>query len=369
MKISILLPDLRGGGAERVSLDLAYEFARQGHQVEFVLLRANGELLAEASSAFQVVDLNCPRARVLPPSLVRYVRLRGPDALLAAMWPLTVIAPLVRLFGYHGRVVISEHNTLSVQYRDRGRAHRFLQMATMALSYRLAHARFCVSNGVADDVAVLSGLHRKMFDVVHNPVPHRPIPSSDSINHVEALWGLPRGPRIITVGSLKAQKNHSLLLRAFAQINQANARLMLVGAGTEESSLRQLASDLAISKRVIFAGFQVDPTPYYKTADLFVLSSDHEGLPTVLIEALSCGLPIVSTDCPSGPAEILENGRLGELVPVGDAEALAQAIGASIAANHDCDALRHRAADFAPSISAGRYLARIFPKSRRGKRI
>ena len=121
-------------------------------------------------------------------------------------------------------------------------------------------------------------------------------------------------------------------------------------------ALRALARDLDVTDRVIFAGFQLDPTPFYETADLFVLSSNYEGFGNVIVEALSCGTPVVSTDCPSGPAEILENGRWGRLSPVGDTDALAKAMRASLEDDHDTAALKRRAADFAPEIAARKYL-------------
>ncbi len=177
----------------------------------------------------------------------------------------------------------------------------------------------------------------------------------------DALWNCPPGDRILTVGSLKDQKNHSLLLRAFARTPGTRSRLMLLGQGENEGILRAVASDLGISDRIIFAGFHRDPSPFYATADLFVLSSDYEGFGNVIVEALACGCPVVSTDCPSGPAEILENGRFGRLVPVGDAEALAVAISEALAAEHDRELLRRRAEDFSPERAADKYLALLFP--------
>jgi len=357
MSVSILLPDLRGGGAERVNIDLAFEFARVGHEVEFVLMQAWGELLEEAQQNFSVVDLATPRARTLPRALARYLRRRRPDALLAAMWPLTVIAPLAaRLPGHRCKVLVSEHNSLSVQYRDWGRAHRAALRASMAVGYRLADRRVGVSAGVAADIATLSGLRRDGFNVIHNPVPPRPEPSSQAIRDVEALWSGPKGARIVTVGSMKAQKNHSLLLRAFARLDRPEARLIFVGDGARRDAILSLAQELGVADRVILAGFHPDPTPFYKTADLFVLSSDYEGFGNVLVEALACGTPVVSTDCPSGPGEILDGGRFGRLVPVGNARAMAEAIDDALDAPADRDALVHRAADFAPEIAARKYL-------------
>lgn len=359
--ISILLPDLRGGGAERVNLDLAHEFLRDGHEVEFVLMQARGELLAETQAAFSVVDLNCPRARNLPRVLSRYLRQHRPDAMLAAMWPLTVIAPLMRLTGYRGRVVVSEHGILSAQYSSWGSIHRVALRSSMAVSYRFAHARAGVSVGVADDLAALSGLSRAMFEVIHNPVPPRPTPSQQSLQNVDTLWAAPHGARIVSVGSMKPVKNHALLLRAFAKMGRPDARLMLVGTGAGEADFRALAGDLGVASQVIFAGFHPDPTPFYQTADLFVLSSDYEGFGNVIVEALACGTPVVSTDCPSGPAEILEKGKFGRLVPVRDAQALADAMQQALAAPHDPALLKQRASDFAPAIAAKRYLELLCP--------
>ena len=355
--ISILLPDLRGGGAERISIDLAYEFTTAGHKVEFVLMQARGELLEEARQGFSVVDLATPRARALPLTLARYLRRRRPDALLAAMWPLTVIAPLAaRLSGHRCKVLVSEHGILSAQYRDWGRAHGVALRASMAAGYRLAGHRVGVSSGVAADIATLSGMRRDAFDVVHNPVPPRPEPSSRAIRDAEALWSSPSGARIVTVGSMKPVKNHELLLRAFARLDRPETRLMFVGDGAGRDASLALAQELGIDKQVILAGFHPDPTPFYKTADLFVLSSDYEGFGNVIVEALACGTPVVSTDCPSGPGEILDGGRFGRLVPVGDTEAMAEAMLAALDAPVNRDALMHRAAAFLPEIAARKYL-------------
>ena len=175
--ISILLPDLRGGGAERVNIDLAHEFVRAGYEVEIVLMKARGEFLEEARQSFSVVDLATPRARALPLALSCYLRRRRPDALLAAMWPLTVIAPLAaRLSWLRCKMLVSEHNSLSVQYFTWGRAHRGALRASMAVGYRLADHRVGVSSGVAADIATLSGLRQDAFDVIYNPVPPRPEP-------------------------------------------------------------------------------------------------------------------------------------------------------------------------------------------------
>lgn len=356
--ISILLPNLRGGGAERLKMELAHAFVRRGHRVEFALMTAEGDLLHEAEAAFSVVELGMQRARHLPGALARYLRRRRPDALLAAMWPLTAIAGLSRMLsGHRCRVVVSEHCNLTARYSRASRLHRAALHLGAPLGYRLVDARVAVSTGVAEDMAALARLPLGSIEVIHNPVATRPVPPAAELARAEALWGAPAGARILSVGRLAPQKNHPLLLRAFARgFSGSSARLMCLGKGPDEAALRALAAELGIEGQVTFAGFQPDPTPFYTTADLFSLSSDYEGFGNVIAEALACGTPVVSTDCPSGPSEILAGGVYGTLVPVGDEAALAAAMQAALKAGHDPDRLRERGADFTPDKAAGRYL-------------
>ena len=360
--ISILLPDLRGGGAERVMLDLAHEFLRLGQDVEFVLMQAEGDFLPAAQLEFPVADLVAPRTRGVPAALARYLREHKPDAVIANMWPLTSAAVISRALSRHKcRLLLVEHITLTQQYSSWGRLHARIMAASMAATYRFADVVAAVSEGAANDTARLARLSNDRVKVLHNPIPQRQSPSRKATADAEALWDCSPGQRILTVGSLKDQKNHPILLRAFADLRYPEARLMLLGQGANEAALRARAAELGIADHVIFAGFHPDPTPFYQTADLFVLSSDYEGLPTVLIEALACGTPVVSTDCPSGPAEILENGQYGRLVPVSDPRALADAMQQALAAPHDPALLKRRASDFAPAIAAKRYLELLCP--------
>lgn len=357
MIASILLPDLRGGGAERVMLDLAREFARVGHKVEFALMQAVGEFLPEAKQDFSVVDLAAPRTRQLPGRLARYLRDRRPEAVIANMWPLTSASVVGRALSRHRcKLLLVEHCTLSRQYASWGKGHALGMSLSMATTYYFAERVAAVSEGAATDTAALARLPKSRVSVLHNPIPQRPMPGEQQRTAADRLWNCPPGLRILTVGSLKDQKDHPLLLRAFAALDRPEARLMLLGQGRNEVALRALAESLGIGDRVIFAGFHPDPSPFYATADLFVLSSDHEGFGNVIVEALSFGLPVVSTDCPSGPAEILENGRFGRLVPVGDAGALTTAIDLALSAPVDAAAQKARAADFAPKIAARKYL-------------
>jgi glycosyltransferase involved in cell wall biosynthesis len=354
---------MRGGGAERIRLSLAHSFRDRGYDIEFVLTRAEGELLAEAKSTFPVHNLSCSRARNLPTKLAAYLRTKKPDALLAAMWPYTVIAPIAqRLSGHKCTVVISEHAQLSAQYKSWGFIHRIMLRSTSFIAYRLADACVAVSEGVLNDIALLARLSSDKFDVIHNPLALRPPLSPSSLKVANNLWGAKPGARILAVGTIKPQKNFALLMCAFSALRDDSARLMIVGQYDDSvEDLRALADKLNILPQVIFAGYQSNPLPFFATADLFVLSSDYEGFGNVIVEALSQGVPVVSTDCPSGPSEILGNGRWGRLVPVGDSTALAIAIQETLGVSPDREHLKERASFFAIDHASQRYLNLLFP--------
>ena len=362
-RIALVLPDLGGGGAERVMLTLADEFVARGIAVDIVLMRCKGVFLKQVPQTLRLVDLKAPRVRQVPLAFRRYLRAERPDAVIANMWPLTTACIIARaLAGSKARILACEHASLSKMYRDWGWLHGFLLRRSLAALYPFADVRAAVSSGVADDLAAITGIDRSRFDVVYNPIAVGP-PTSDEAAAVGCAWQGWTGKRIITVGALKDEKNQALLFHAFARLLETvDARLMLLGEGPLRGELEALSRKLGVADKIVMPGFVTDPAPFYRTADLFVLSSDYEGFGNVIVEALACGLPAVSTDCPSGPAEILEKGRWGRLTPVGDALALADAMAESLAAEHDREALRRRAADFSPALAAKQYLQLLFPE-------
>ncbi|HEX6015774.1 MAG TPA: glycosyltransferase, partial [Geminicoccaceae bacterium] len=230
-----------------------------------------------------------------------------------------------------------------------------------------ADAVVAVSAGVADDLAATAGLPRRLVTVVHNPV----VPSDVDRRAAEPVddpWLEPGEPPVILgVGRLVPQKGFPTLLRAFAQVRQQRpARLVILGEAADRratvkrtAELQKLAAELGIADSVALPGYAVNPFAWMARAGVFVLSSTHEGFGNVLPEALACGCPVVSTDCPSGPAEILENGRWGQLVPVGDDQAMARAILAVLATPPDRAALRSRATAFTVDAAIGRYEALV----------
>ena len=362
-RIAIVLPDLRGGGVERIRLSLAEQFLAAGFTVDFVLWHGGGELLAEVPNGCRVFALEAQRLRTGIGRAADYMRRERPDAILAGIWPLTVATVMARALSRQRlRLVVSDHNQLSRQYGATSQAHRLFLSGSIAASYRLADARVTVSAGVADDLAELSGIARDRFTVIHNPLPIRAPPDAADTIVAAAAWGEGKGGRILSVGSLKPQKNHALAISALARLEDRKAHLPILGEGGCRAKLEAHARAEGVADRVMMPGFFADPMPYFRAADLFVLSSDYEGFGNVIVEALSCGVPVVATDCPSGPAEILGNGRFGSLVPVGDALALADAVANALAREPDRDLLIGRAAAFSPESAANAYLSLLFPE-------
>lgn len=366
--ISILLPNLRGGGAERIAVNLANAFLARGFVVDVVLLASGGELQALLHPGVRVVDLGVKRMRDLFGPLRRYLRERRPDALLACMWPVTVIAVAARMAArVPTRVVVAEHINWAVAkigdrtLRERPLTRRVLR-STMWLAYPHASAVVCVSAGASLALARISHFDANRITTIYNPIVDansaRPHDKPDE----PASWCVGSHRRILAVGTLKDIKDYPLLFRALAKVRESvDARLLILGEGRARPSLEALLQDSSVADAVDMPGFVGDTAPYFAHADLHVLSSMGEGFGNVIVEALDAGTPVVSTDCPSGPAEILDGGRYGRLVPVGDAEALAAAIIQALAEPPDRAALRARARDFSIDSAAERYLDLLLP--------
>jgi len=366
-KISIVLPDLRGGGAERVAINLANNFAQRAYSVDLVLLSATGEFLADLDPEIRVVDLQTKRLRGALMPLARYLQEAQPGALLACMWPLTVIALWARtLARVCTRVVVAEHTTWSRAEIVSSALTRWQVRTTMHFMFPRADGIVAVSQGAADDLARFANIKRDDITVIYNPIVGEAKPTIGEPIAPAAWWSGPHR-RVLAVGTLKAIKDYSTLLMAFAQLRQqVDARLLILGEGECRAELETQAQQLGIADSVFIPGFVRDPSPYYQRANLYVLSSTGEGFGNVIVEALAAGTPVVSTDCPSGPREILCNGQFGRLVPVGDAAALADAMAESLTTPHDHAVLKARAQDFSIDEATDLYLELLFPKASQG---
>jgi glycosyltransferase involved in cell wall biosynthesis len=326
-RLAFFLPGLYDGGAERIMLNLAQGIAARGYAVDLVLSRAEGAYMEEIPGTVRLIDLNAPRVLSSGPALARYLRREKPAALLSILYANIVAVLGSRLAGYHGRVILAEHNTLSSVARGEGDLRWQVYPLLARWFYPWADGIIAVSNGVADDLAHVIKFPRDQIQVLYNPIvtPELFDKSSAALAHPWFMPGEP--PVVLAVGRLTTQKAFGVLIQAFAQVRKnAPTRLMILGEGDERAALEALINDLGLEEDVRLPGFVSNPYPYMAHAALFVLSSRWEGLPTVMVEAMALGLPVVSTDCPSGPREILAHGKYGRLTPVDDPQELAAAM-------------------------------------------
>jgi len=367
--ICIFLPNLRGGGAERAAVNLANNFILRGYAVEMVLLSAEGDFMSDLHPGIRLVDLHVERMRWALPSMVRYLRKSKPAAVLACMWPLSLIAIWARtLSRVPMRLVVAEHTSWSRSELSESWSVCWQIRTSMKYFFSSADAIVSVSKGAADDLASFANINLKDITVIYNPVVGCTKPPFIA-PLAPVGWCVGPHRKVLAVGNLKSIKNYAMLLQAFAYLcQQVDARLLILGEGELRSVLEAQTRQLGIDNKVFIYGFVMDVSPYYQHADLHVLSSNGEGLPTVIIEALAVGTPVVSTDCLSGPREILCDGKFGRLVPVGDAHLLALAMRDSLAASHDTGALKSRAQDFSIDKAVDRYLELLFPKKSSGAR-
>ncbi|MFQ5784856.1 MAG: glycosyltransferase [Alphaproteobacteria bacterium] len=389
--IALFIPVFGDNGVARVTANLAETFAAGGHAVDLVIGEvrdAAAHLLPSSARLVRIEDRSVPagwaqamaadpggigslfaagifsgkpgrRVRFVP-GFAAYLRTARPPIVLSAGTNANLVALWARRrAGVPLRLVISEHNALSGKTRGRSRWPAMSAASAGRLvgrAYRRADAVIAVSRGVADDLAATAGLVRRDIATIYNPVVSEDIGrKAAALDHPWFGPGAP--PVVLAVAKLHPAKDLATLLRAFARLRQRrNARLMVLGEGSERSSLEAQVADLDCGADVSLPGYCDNPFCYMARAAVLALSSAWEGLPTVLVEAMACGCPVVSTDCPSGPAEILDNGAFGALVPVGDDAALAQAIETVIDHPPAPADLRARAAAFSVETNAARYL-------------
>lgn len=360
--VALLLPDLRPGGAERVVVNLCKEFAQRGLVVDLVLMQRRGELLANVHQSVRIIDLASPRVRNCVWPLATYLSTHQPDVLVANMWPLPVVAQLASKWcGSRTRVFGVEHTTWSSSELFEKPLTRTQIKLSMRAIYPSLSGLITVSHGAAEDLTRVSGVPRERINTIYNPIVVASPPSEGGAS-LPAAWGVGAHDRVLAVGTLKPIKDFPSLLRAFARLRETrDARLLILGEGEERSRLEDLMAALGLGDAVFMPGFTADTRLSYASADLFLLSSRGEGFGNVIVEALEQGTPVVSTDCHSGPREILEDGKYGTLTPVGDVEALAKAMEDALSREHDREALKRRAQDFSVDRAADAYLDLLLP--------
>jgi glycosyltransferase involved in cell wall biosynthesis len=334
-RVALFLPSLAGGGAERVMVNIAAGFAERGLQTDLVLASATGPHLTAVPPTVRVIDLKSDRVLRSFGPLSTYLRRERPTALLAALHHANLVAmSAAHLPGTRTRTVISIHCHLSKELEvDRGVRNRAIHRLLRHVD-RWADGIVAVSDGVADDFARTTGIARSRIDVIYNPV-ITPGLLTAALAAPPHLWFEDAGrPIILGVGRLTRQKNFPALVDAFALVKRDHeaARLVILGEGPERAAIEARVHHHALQESIALPGYVDNPYACMARAAVLALSSDWEGLPTVLIESLAVGTPVVATDCPSGPREILQNGVLGSLVPPGDVRALASALSRALGA-------------------------------------
>lgn len=367
-RLAVFHTHLRIGGVERVLVNLVNALDERGYAVDLLLVSEDGEFRSELSDSVCVIEFDHGRApgvgvfaSVLP--LARYLGRVEPDAVLAAKPNPNLVTILAcRLASVRTRAVVSFHGVTSDQIEYYDELTHTLKTKLSKYLYPRADRVIAVSQGVKTDAAETLGLDPDDISVVYNPVV-TPELRQRSCEPVEHPWFDEDAdvPVVLAAGRLHPHKNYSLLVEAFAKLRERiEARLMILGEGQTRSDLEAKVTEHGVEDAVSLPGSTENPYPYMRQASVLAVSSDSEALPSTLIEAMACGCPVVSTNCSTGPAEILEGGEYGRLVPVGDAEALADALDATLRDPPAPERLRDRADDFSTSTVTDEYEELLF---------
>jgi len=334
------------------------ELAGRGYPVDLLQVRKHGPHLSAPPPGLNVIDLGTRHTYSSLPALVKYLRRNRPAVLLSDKDRVNRTALLARwLAKVPTRLVLSSGTTISIDLANRGRFERWLQRNSMGRLYPYADNVIVTSRGVADDMSRYTGLARERIEVVPSPVIPDALLTQSHSPPDHPWFHDPGSPLILSAGELCERKDFETLLRGFALLHARRpCRLMILGRGKRRDSLLRLAGELGVAEDVALPGFVDMPYAYMAHADLFAFTSRWEGLGFVLIEALAVGTPVVSTDCPSGPSEILQAGRFGPLVPVGDPQALAEAMAMTLDQPLPAATLRQAVTPYTVSAAADSYL-------------
>ena len=366
-KIGIFVSFSGEGGVERMILNLCKGLVDLGCQVDLLPIKSHSEHLSDQlPTGLKVHNFGATHTLSSLPALIRYLKTERPDALLAAKDRANQIAILAKaISGVPTRIVVRMGTTVSAALIGKSRMRKLAWYLPMRVLYRRADDIIAVSHGVAEDLARISGVKHSAMQVVQNPVISSLIfdRAREPVFHP---WLKETGePVILGIGRLTRQKDFPTLIRAFVQVRKnLPCRLIILGEGNDRKKIEELAKKHSVETSVDLPGFVDNPYAYLSRASLFVLSSAWEGSPNVLTEALALGVPSVSTDCPSGPKEILQNGMIGKLVPVGNPPPLAEAIQETLSNPPEKTLLQSAIQDYTIESSSKRYLDVLLNKEK-----
>jgi glycosyltransferase involved in cell wall biosynthesis len=362
-KLILFFSSLNIGGIERMMLNLSHQFKESGIEVVIVLLKKDGPFLSLLPPEIQIIDLQEKKNTfyALPKLIQVFTKVKA-DAVLAAHPNVNFIAIIARLFtGTPKNLVITEHSHLTMASNSGSRLSLRYRPLMEKLLYPKATHIVAVSEGLADNMSEATGIPRRDISVIYNPIVTDKLLTS-SKEPVPADLFHPSIPTVLGAGRLVDVKDFSTLIHAFAEVrSNRSARLLILGDGVLKENLQELANSLGLSNDICFPGAVINPFAYMARASVTVLSSKYEGFANVIVESMACGTPVVSTDCLTGPAEILDYGRFGRLVPIGDSHEMARAIEETLDDPVDPELLRQRAASFSVEHASNQYLNLLFP--------
>lgn len=328
LHIALLLPSLEGGGVQRALINLATGLKQNGLSVDLVVGKAAGPFKELVPAEVRIIELGGSGMLARLPMLIRYLQKERPDCLMSAQYHVNLTAILARwLAGTKTPLVISEHNDIQSVYKNAQSLKEHLSTRLTPHLYPFADRIVAVSQGVATSLSNWTKIPASRITVIYNPLVYNGLLDSarKPANHP---WLEPgQLPVILSVGRLEPQKDFATLLKAFGLVTKKTpVRLLILGEGSQRPQIERQAREMKLAESVQMPGYAANPYAFMSRAAVFVLTSAWEGFPSVLVEAMACGCPLVSTNCPSGPNEILEAGCWGRLVPVGQVDALANAI-------------------------------------------
>lgn len=371
-RVAIYLDSLQGYGADRTLIKITNSLANQGIGVDLVLAKPANQAAQNIHPSIRMFNLGSSRKNVIKNvlGLARYLSIHQPDVLFSSIHFNNVTAAsslaLAKMFStVNSKLIVRQANTLRHQLRTYPFPIGFLLGFCTRLVYKKADLIISQSEGMTRDVTGFMKAAPHKVRLIYNPTV-TPDLFKQAQQPTHHPWFDHRtAPIVLAVGRLKPQKDFPNLLRAFAQVKQQipDARLVILGEGPQRKELESLAHQLGIADSFDLPGFRSNPHAFIAMADVFVLSSQYEGLPNVLIEALALGKRIVATDCDSGPAEILKYGQYGKLVPVGDIDQMADAIGKELRKPFACLNQPQAIEDFQQETQVEKYVQVFYADS------
>jgi len=356
-RVAVFIPSLHGGGAERAMLVFCRELVELGLSVDLITVRLEGPLQQLIPTGVSVIDLKSRRATLALPKLISYLKETEPAALFSTIINANVVAALARLLsGSRIPTVVRESNApLS---SPKNSVSRWITHKVAPFLYQFANGVIAVSQGVADELSEMAPRIKERIRVIPTPIISDDVIAQGALP-VEHPWFAQRDkPIILSAARLERHKGFLPLLQAFSELRATHdVRLAILGQGSMREQLEAEIERLGLKEHATLLGFAHNPFAYMSKADVFVLASEFEGLPNVLVQAMAFGTPIVATDCKSGPAEILCGGRYGTLVPVGDVQALARGLGEALGQPRHLEAMAHARSVYGARNAAHEYLA------------